>query len=445
MLIPGTSFNENRDRLFFFWSQDILPRNDPGGLQNSTMPTLLERARRLLTDRGHQRQPHLDQGSAAGRPEPRVQREHRRAGMFPEQHHPRRPDQPDRPGDPGHVPEAHRHRSDRTAPVQLPVRGHQPNVSGSTRWLRVDWNVRPGTTTFYSRLQFGHEVCARGFITAGCPAICSCRATGRRCATPTTSTPSARRTRSCTRSTPTTVLEATVGLNYSAQKVYALSQADLDAVNRRWSLPGLNQFFPEANPFNLIPNFSVGGTNALPNTRAIGNFEGRYPFDAQQPDLGHHREPHETAWIAQPEGGHLHRARACGRRDDQSSFNGTLNFNANASNPFDTNFGFANALLGSVNSYHGVDVAPLRRRPIQPDRVLRPGQLARDAAGSRSTSACASSTSERPTSPARTSAYFDPAAVGSRPNAPKLYEPVCPGNAATCSGTAPHRPQSAHR
>ena len=44
MLIPGTSFNSNRDRLFFFWSQDILPRNDPGGLQNSTMPTALERA-----------------------------------------------------------------------------------------------------------------------------------------------------------------------------------------------------------------------------------------------------------------------------------------------------------------------------------------------------------------------------------------------------------------
>ena len=33
----------------------------------------------------------------------------------------------------------------------------------------------------------------------------------------------------------------------------------------------------------------------------------------------------------------------------QSSFNGSYSFNANASNPFDTNFGFANALLGSIN------------------------------------------------------------------------------------------------
>ena len=43
VLIPGTSFNSKRDRLFFFWSQDILPRNDPGGLVNSTMPTARER------------------------------------------------------------------------------------------------------------------------------------------------------------------------------------------------------------------------------------------------------------------------------------------------------------------------------------------------------------------------------------------------------------------
>ena len=34
-----------------------------------------------------------------------------------------------------------------------------------------------------------------------------------------------------------------------------------------------------------------------------------------------------------------------------STFNGTYNFNANSSNPYDTNFGFANAMLGTLNSY----------------------------------------------------------------------------------------------
>jgi hypothetical protein len=44
VLIPGTSFNRNRDKLFFFFSQDLLPRKDPGTLQLSTMPTALERS-----------------------------------------------------------------------------------------------------------------------------------------------------------------------------------------------------------------------------------------------------------------------------------------------------------------------------------------------------------------------------------------------------------------
>ena len=44
ILVPGTDLNKNRDKLFFFFSQDLLPRNDPGTLQLSTMPTALERA-----------------------------------------------------------------------------------------------------------------------------------------------------------------------------------------------------------------------------------------------------------------------------------------------------------------------------------------------------------------------------------------------------------------
>ena len=42
MLIPGTTFNEKRDKLFFFYSLDLLPRTDPF-LVSSTMPSALER------------------------------------------------------------------------------------------------------------------------------------------------------------------------------------------------------------------------------------------------------------------------------------------------------------------------------------------------------------------------------------------------------------------
>ena len=42
VLIPGLEFNKNRDKLFFFYSLDIMPRTDPF-LVSSTMPSALER------------------------------------------------------------------------------------------------------------------------------------------------------------------------------------------------------------------------------------------------------------------------------------------------------------------------------------------------------------------------------------------------------------------
>ena len=55
------------------------------------------------------------------------------------------------------------------------------------------------------------------------------------------------------------MLEVTGGLNYSKQIVYHMTQTDLDAVQRS-IVPGFQQFFPQANPQNLIPNITVAGT-----------------------------------------------------------------------------------------------------------------------------------------------------------------------------------------
>ena len=43
LLIPGTSFNKSRTRVFFFFSEDYLSFLTPGGLSKFTMPTALER------------------------------------------------------------------------------------------------------------------------------------------------------------------------------------------------------------------------------------------------------------------------------------------------------------------------------------------------------------------------------------------------------------------
>ncbi len=43
VLIPGTSFNKNRDRLYFFWSQEFYRQLIPGGFETFRVPTALER------------------------------------------------------------------------------------------------------------------------------------------------------------------------------------------------------------------------------------------------------------------------------------------------------------------------------------------------------------------------------------------------------------------
>jgi len=36
VIIPGTGFNKNRDKLFFFWSQEYLPRLYPTRIRDLT-------------------------------------------------------------------------------------------------------------------------------------------------------------------------------------------------------------------------------------------------------------------------------------------------------------------------------------------------------------------------------------------------------------------------
>ncbi len=119
--------------------------------------------------------------------------------------------------------------------------------------LRVDWNVGPDTT-FYGRLQFGYEkrsggVSFLGSTGAGWPQQPSKYEID---------TVSYVNTLLHTFN-PTTFAEFTVGVNWSHQYTSALDQAAKDANDRTKVLPGLPQFFPSANPENLMPQASFGG------------------------------------------------------------------------------------------------------------------------------------------------------------------------------------------
>jgi hypothetical protein len=308
--------------------------------------------------------------------------------------------------------------------VQLPI-----DKPRNDQVLRVDYNIS-SATTFYSRLQFGHEVGGRGY--GGLPA--GLGAGGGNWPQMNNSydinTVSTVNTFLHTFD-PTTVLEVTVGENWSHQLVYPVDQATLDANDRTKVLPGLTQFFPNSNPMNLIPNISYAGTNAQPNTRGT-SFESRYPFYGRNPILD------ITSNLTKVVGHHNmkigvfieHNKRPAARA---SSFNGTYDFGSNVNNPFDTNFGMANLLLGSINSYQESTAHPTAEgRYNQTEffaqdnwRMTRKITL---NAGVRFYYIGSTYVAGQQVG------YFDQSTYNPA-KAPLLYQPICPNNAATCSAT----------
>ena len=428
VLLPG-SFNSNRDRLFFFFSQDLLPRNDPGALELSTMPTALERA-------GDFSQTMDSQGRVRFIRDPVLAAQGLACNV--------------NTGGPGcfannRIPA---NRIDRMGQMMLnlfplpnandPTGSRQYNYTyqnyldkpRNDQVARIDFNIRQNTT-YYTRIQFGNEVNSRGsngFLGAG-------TGNGGNAGWPQFDTSYEVKSFNMVNTVlhtfnPTTFGEVTVGLSWNQQSVDWLSQETLDRNDRTQVLPGLNQFFPSANPLNLVPNLSFGGTNALPNTRGIG-ISNRFPFNAKNIIWNYSANLTKVAGSHQLKSGVFFEktARPAPRA---STFNATYNFNGNVNNPFDTNLPFANALLGSINQYEESTAKPFAEGRfsqveffVQDNwRVKRNFTI---EAGIRLYYIGATYVDGQQV------AYFDPQAW-STGRAPQLFQPVCPNNAATCAG-----------
>jgi hypothetical protein len=345
VLVPGTEFNKNRNKLFFFFSQDLLSRTDPGGLNQRRMPTALERAGDFSQTLDAQnrmifiRDPLLSGtcNSVSGGP-----------ACFP-----------------GNKIPPNRINPTTQALLNLfpmpnasdPTGTNQYNYTFQTvqDWprndqvLRMDWNVGPDTT-FYGRLQFGYEKRAGGVSFLG--------STG--AGWPQQPSKYEIDTVSYVNTllhtfNPTTFAEFTVGVNWSHQYTSALDQAAKDANDRTKVLPGLGQYFPSANPDNLMPQASFSG--GPPGTIASFNVESRWPF------FGYNRLWNFSSNLTKIKGPHTmksgffveHTTRPAQR---SSQFNGNLSFNTDGQFLGNTNIGFANALLGGVTSYSESDGHP---------------------------------------------------------------------------------------
>ena len=250
--------------------------------------------------------------------------------------------------------------------------------------VRVDWNIAP-TTTFYSRVNFGYEAFKGGwgFVlnNANWPQL-----------------PIAYEIHSygvvntlLHTFSPTLVGELTVGLNHGKQTVEPLTAADFDRnVRGNAGLGGLPSFFPGANPEGIVPNVFFTNATAsaartcrppasdLANMPTLG-VEGRYPFFGEN-DIWNIVLQHDEGDV----GSHNfkagvfieHTTRPAAR---SSQFNGSFNFDNNTANPLNTGHPYANALIGSVNSYSEATSHPDAHAQVHQRRVVHPGQLAHQA------------------------------------------------------------------
>ncbi len=322
--VPMGKLNKNKDKLFFFWSQEFLPRKYPSSLQRRTFPTALQRngdySQTFDTNRAliPIQDPLNNRVPFPGNiiPQNRIDRNGQAIlNIFPQ-------------------PNAVDPTFNYNALIQAPIT--QPRRDSI---LRVDYNIGP-KTLFYWRGINDYEAYKGDFdfvlassSWAQLPINYQIRSAGMVSTLIHTFN-------------PTTVNEFTFGVNRALQTVDPLTQEGLDRNNRAKVTPNLPQFYPGANARNLVPQANFGG---VPNAGVL-NIEQRFPF------FGTNNIWNWSDNLSKIMGAHnvkvgVYIEKTTRNAARGSAFNGTFNFNRDVNNPFDTNFAYSNALLGSVQSY----------------------------------------------------------------------------------------------
>jgi Carboxypeptidase regulatory-like domain len=323
VLFPGTGFNRRRERLFFFWSQEFLARAYPTPLTFQTFPTASERAGDFSKSIGQN-------GKLIALTDPLTH------APFP-----------------GNIVPAN--RIDPNGQILLGV-FPQPNANDPTHTynyafqsgitqprndsiLRMDWSISP-KNQFYARGIRDYEAKkgGYGFTLASLswpqlPIDIEFHSVGFVSTWIHTFRPSS-------------VNELTFGVNRGTQSVQPPSAEGLAANSRTALHLNLPQFFPQANPYHLIPNATFAGVSDPPQF----NIDQRYPYFG--PD---------NVWnyfdnYSEVRGAHNLKAgffveRSATNRQLASAFNGVIAFDRDANNPLDTGYAFSNALIGTVDSY----------------------------------------------------------------------------------------------
>jgi hypothetical protein len=141
------------------------------------------------------------------------------------------------------------------------------------------------------------------------------------------------------------VNEAQVGVRHSTENGRAHTQADLDRITRAKTGFNVPQLSPQFNPLGLLPQTEFGITN-----NANITYDGRYPLRGADTFIT--IDNNTTFTLAShtiKAGFYLERLR--NYEGAQGTFSGNFNFSRDTNHPLDSNWAYANALLGVYRNY----------------------------------------------------------------------------------------------
>ena len=320
---PHTSFNRNHDKLFFFWSQDILSRTVPSAVSYQTFPTAQERQGDFSQSFNQSGQLIVVKDPSTGAPLPgnilpasRIDPVGQELlNVFPL---------------PDALNSAHTYNSVFQASIGEPR---------TDQILRIDWNISKNTT-FYARGIKDTQANKGGFgFVLASPAWPQLPVNYEIPAQGISGT-------LIHTFSPTRVNELTFGVNRGAQTQVPLTAAGQAANDRADLKVNIPQFFPQSNPYNFIPNATFGGVSDAP----------ALSIDARFPYFGRNNVWVYTDSYSQIAGAHrlkfgVYVEQSAVNEANGTSFNGTFAFDRDPNNPLDTGYAFSNALIGSVDSY----------------------------------------------------------------------------------------------
>lgn len=160
---------------------------------------------------------------------------------------------------------------------------------------------------------------------------------------------------------PTLVNELNIGwASWSEDQVFPNGNSELAAVQKSALGITLPQFRPQLNPLGLIPvlTFGGGGLSNLPTIGFSGSSGSRFPIHSQSSSYGLSDGLTKVWQRHVSKGGIYAHIDRYVQFHVAGNFAGSYNYSVNAQNPLDTGNTFANSLLGNFQQYSESTGAP---------------------------------------------------------------------------------------